>query len=353
MSTTVIIDKINVPLQSKGAASQLLFWTRRVLQGLLILLLVLSVIGAIYQVIVTARDARAFPAVGQLVDVGGYKLHLHCMGEGSPTVILESGQANSLAVWAWVQPEVAKTTRVCAYDRAGVGWSDASPHPRDARDMAVELHTLLSNASIAPPYVLVGHSFGGLMTHVYAAQYPREVAGLVWLDIEHPEQWTRSPEARTQYAQIRSLSRIGPWLARVGLVRLSNYFPPVKELPAQAAIAFKAWLDTTRFMVINAAEFQAQPVSLAQAQAAGSLGALPLFVLTATDHGFPPEQRAPLEAQWLTMQNELAALSTNSVHQVIDGATHGSLQVEQQDALVSSAAIVQVITAARTGQPLQ
>src|SRR4051812_7160929 len=103
MSTTVIIDKINVPLQSKGAASQLLFWTRRVLQGLLILLLVLSVIGAIYQVIVTARDARAFPAVGQLVDVGGYKLHLHCMGEGSPTVILESGQANSLAVWAWVQ----------------------------------------------------------------------------------------------------------------------------------------------------------------------------------------------------------------------------------------------------------
>lgn len=90
------------------------------------------------------------------------------MGEGSPTVILESGQANSLSVWAWIQPEIAKTTRVCAYDRAGIGWSDASPYPRDAQRIGTELHTLLNNANIAPPYVLVGHSFGGPVPHVYA-----------------------------------------------------------------------------------------------------------------------------------------------------------------------------------------
>ncbi|MEZ4735051.1 MAG: alpha/beta hydrolase [Caldilineaceae bacterium] len=156
----------------------MLVWARRALLALLILLVALGAIGAAYQAMATVRDARAFPPSGQLVDVGGYRLHLSCIGQGSPTVILESGQANSLAVWSWIQPEVAKTTQVCAYDRAGIGGSDTGPLPRDARQMVRELHTLLQNAAIAPPYVLVGHSFGGLVTHVYAAQYPAEVAGL-------------------------------------------------------------------------------------------------------------------------------------------------------------------------------
>ncbi|MCB0128403.1 MAG: alpha/beta hydrolase, partial [Caldilineaceae bacterium] len=239
------------------------------------------------------------------------------------------------------------------YDRAGIGGSDTGPMPRDARQIVVELHTLLQNAAIAPPYVLVGHSFGGLVTHVYAAQYPAEVAGLVWLDVEHPEQWTRTPEGRAQYQQILRLSRVGPWVARVGLIRLSNYFPPVKELPPQAAAAFKAWLDTTRFMEVNAAEFQSQLASAAQALAAGALGDMPLLVVTATDHGYPPDMTDVLEAQWLTMQAELATLSTNSAQQIVEGATHGSLQVEERDAQVSSAAIRQVVEAVRTGKRLQ
>ncbi|MEZ4710138.1 MAG: alpha/beta hydrolase [Caldilineaceae bacterium] len=164
----------------------------------------------------TSRDAAAFPPPGQLVDVGGYRLHLYCVGQGSPTVILESGQANSLSVWGWIQPAIAQTTRVCAYDRAGVGWSDRGPIPRDAQQMVAELHTLLQNANITPPYVLVGHSFGGLVTHLYAAQYPTEVAGLVWLDVEHPEQWARTPENQAQYQQILRLTQVGPWLAPLG-----------------------------------------------------------------------------------------------------------------------------------------
>ncbi len=190
------------------------------------------------------------------------------------------------------------------------------------------------------------------MTRVYAADYPAEVAGLVWLNVEHPAQWTRTAEGRDQYAQILKLSRIGPWLARVGLVRLSNYSPADQDLPPHAAAAFKAWVDTTRFMTINRAEFQAQLASAAQAQDAGTLGALPLFVLTATDHGYPPESAGITEAQWLTMQTELAALSTNSVHQIVDGAMHGSLQVKEQDAQVSSAALGQVIEAVRRSKPL-
>jgi hypothetical protein len=142
-------------------------------------------------------------------------------------------------------------------------------------------------------------------------------------------------------------------LARIGLVRLSNNFPLVNELPPSSAAAFKAWVDTTRFMEVNAAEFQAQLTSAAQAQAAGALGDIPLMVVTATDHGFPPAVANEMEAQWLTMQTELAALSTNSVQQIVAGATHGSLQVEEQDAQVSSAAIRQVIEAVRTVTPLQ
>ncbi|MEZ4735050.1 MAG: hypothetical protein R3E79_48765 [Caldilineaceae bacterium] len=156
----------------------------------------------------------------------------------------------------------------------------------------------------------------------------------------------RTPEGRAQYQQILRLSQIGPWLARVGLVRLANYFPPAKELPPESAAAFKAWVDTTRFMEVNAAEFQSQLASAAQAQAAGALGDIPLMVVTATDHGFPPAVANKLEAQWLTMQDELATLSTNSAQQLMAGTTHGSLQVEEQDAQVSSTAIRQVIEAA-------
>lgn len=348
MRTITATETINRPQPKTQSRNRLLLWGGR----LLLTFLLLALVGASYQALATARDARTFPPPGQLVDVGGYKLHLYCMGEGAPTVILESGQANSVSVWAWVQPAVAKTTRVCAYDRAGVGWSESSPQSRNAQHMATELHTLLTNAGIAAPYVLVGHSFGGLVTHVYSAQYPTELAGLVWLDVEHPEQWTRTPEGRAQYQQILTLSRGGPWLARIGLVRLSDYFPRNPDLPPPAAAAFKAWVDTTRFMTSNAAEFQAQLTSAAQAGAAGSLGALPLLVLTATDHGYPPESAQVMEEQWLTMQTELAALSTNHVHQIVEGATHGSLQVEQADAQITSAAIIRLLEAVRRGKAL-
>src|SRR5919202_5511772 len=133
------------------------FWIWRIFLGLLVLLVALPAAGATYQAVATALDRRAYPALGQLVDVGGYRLHIHCIGEGSPTVILESGLPNFSSDWAWVQPEVAKTTRVCAYDRAGLGWSDASPRPRTTAVMADELALLLDRADIRGPYVLVAH----------------------------------------------------------------------------------------------------------------------------------------------------------------------------------------------------
>ncbi len=151
--------------------------------GIVVLVLVVLILaGAVYESSAEAADARAYPPPGRMVDVGGYRLHINCTGEGSPTVVIEAGWGDSSASWGWVQPEVAKTTRVCTYDRAGMGWSEASPEPRTAREFAKELHTLLANANEPGPYVLVGHSLGGYTVRVYAHDYPEEVAGLVLVD---------------------------------------------------------------------------------------------------------------------------------------------------------------------------
>src|SRR5919199_1158755 len=152
----------------------------RRLIGLLGVVVVLGFAGAVYESMAEAADVRAYPPPGQLVDVGGYRLHINCTGEGSPTVVVESGWGDMSAIWGWVQPEVAKTTRVCTYDRAGMGWSEASPEPRVAREYAKELHTLLANAQEPGPYVLVGHSMGGFTVLVYAQDYPARSRGWSW-----------------------------------------------------------------------------------------------------------------------------------------------------------------------------
>ena len=124
---------------------------------------------------------------GQLVDVGGYRLHLHCTGTGSPTVILEPGQGGVSSDLAWIAPAVARDTTVCVYDRPGRGWSDAADRPQDGDQIAADLHTLLERAHVPGPYVLAGHSFGGLYVLRFAAQFPDHVAGLVLLDSTAPK----------------------------------------------------------------------------------------------------------------------------------------------------------------------
>jgi hypothetical protein len=147
--------------RSARSTRRLRHWARRATACLGGLLLLATVAGALYQIVVTQLDRRAYPPAGQLVNVDGYTMHLSCFGDGQPTVLLESGLAAPVAVWGWVQPAVAMSTRVCAYDRAGIGWSDQRPEARDGRQIARELHALLGTAGVVPPYVLVGHSYGG------------------------------------------------------------------------------------------------------------------------------------------------------------------------------------------------
>ena len=166
-----------------------MWWLSIVLIVILVLLSGSWIAGASAKKKLMAQN----PAPGQMVDAGGFKMHIHCTGEGSPTVILVSGLDDFSSMWSLVQPEIAKSTRVCSYDRAGLGWSEASPNPRTSANMVKELHALLVNANVEGPYVMVGHSFGGALARLYVHTYPDEVVGLVFVDVAPPELFERFP----------------------------------------------------------------------------------------------------------------------------------------------------------------
>src|SRR5688572_13465273 len=189
-------------------------------------LLGLMLVGYIYEHIAEAADAKAYPPPGQLVDVGGYRLHINCTGTGSPTVVIDAGQGDWSTSWGSVQQEVAKTTRVCTYDRAGMGWSDSGPLPRDATHFARELHTLLQKANIPGPYVMVGHSLGGAAVQVFVGEYASEVSGVVLIDSMSRGQISQ-PHVQAQ-AQADPESQPFSWeatLARFGIARLLVKLP--------------------------------------------------------------------------------------------------------------------------------
>ena len=321
---------------------RILRWTRKALLWLVVALLVLAVIGAIYQAIATEIDERAYPPPGEMVDVGDHSLHINCIGHGSPTVILEAANFGMSAWWVRVQKQLAQTTRVCAYDRAGLGWSERGPEPRDARQISSELHTLLKGADIEGPYVLVGHSYGGLYVRMYADRYPEETAGVVLVDSSHPEQFTRSPKERAQYEQTVRLGAVISFLTRLGVIRLTNYYPAHPDLPSHQRAQIEAFNASTHHVATTLEEYRATPQTTAQVRRAGSLGYTPLVVITAGEQS----------SVWLEMQDELAALSPNSIHRVVEGATHESLLYDKGDSQVTSAAIHKVVEAVRNDQPL-
>src|SRR5256714_11819616 len=201
--------------------------------------LALAAIGGAFQTVAGAADRASAAMPGQLIDVGGHRLYLHCAGSGSPTVVLESGAGESSAYWGWIAPAVARDTRVCVYDRAGRGLSEAAPSPQDGIGAATDLHTLLGRAHVAAPYVLVGHSSGGPYVQIFATRYRDQVAGMVLLDGQPPNVLTKLPGFPAFLNTYRTASALFPSLARIGVFRLAH--PPGHcSLPPQARDAERA-----------------------------------------------------------------------------------------------------------------
>jgi pimeloyl-ACP methyl ester carboxylesterase len=306
-----------------------MIWLGGVLAGLLILLL----IGVIYEPIAEAADAQANPPPGQMVDVGGYRLHIHCTGSGSPTVVIESGWGEMSASWGWVQPEVARTTRVCTYDRAGMGWSEASSEPRTAREFAKELHTLLVNANEPGPYVLVGHSLGGYTVRVYAHDYPDQVSGLVLVDAQD---LSASNGAAPKPAPKPGVNPLPALLARIGLVRLlAGPLGSIRDLPPAEKQAYYASSVTPLYAQTFIDELMGMDEGGAQAREVTTLGELPIFVLS---------RGKDLEAKHTAAQADLLQLSTDSQQIFADQSGH-SIHIEQPEAAV--AAIVKMVEQVR------
>ena len=311
--------------------------------GLIVALFALAVAGAIYQAIATERAERAYPPPGEMVDVGGYSLHINCVGQGSPTVLLDAGLGEMSADWVLVQREVSDTTRVCAYDRAGMGWSEMGPEPRDAKRISSELHALLKGANIEGPYVLVGHSFGGMYMQTQATRYPDEVAGVALVDSSQPDQFSYPPVARDSYEPQKQMFAVSSLLARLGVVRLLYKLSPAPpELPQQQRAQIDALSPSTRQVSTYDLELRATPQTTTQTRNLRSLGDKPLAVVSA----------GPQEPEWLELQDDLATLSSNSMHRVVEGATHTSLMYERSDAQATSAAIVEVVAAVRNDRPV-
>jgi pimeloyl-ACP methyl ester carboxylesterase len=277
--------------------------------------LALTAIGGGYETLANATDHPVAHVAGsRLIDVGGgRRLYIRSVGSGGPTVILEPGLGESARTMArWIAPDVARTTTVVVYDRAGHGRSDAEPAA--GADAARDLHVLLERAHVPGPYVLAGHSLGGMFALSYAHRYPAEVGGIVLLDSMHPHQ-------HNAFAGMDPLLALVPTLARTGIANL--LFDRKDGDPTAQA----------RQVVRDVEEM---PAELNRAAKLTSLGNKPLIVLSAGTGSLPG---------WAAQQNDLATLSTDSVHRTIPGATHASLINDHVDAAQSSRAIRDVVKA--------
>ena len=305
-------------------------------------LLCLTGLGLVYQAVATVRDKRKHPPPGRLVDADGCLLHLQSAGSGTPTVVLESGLGGMSSVWAWIQPETAKFSHVVSYDRAGLGWSESDVTPKTAMLAAMRLRTLLQCANTTPPYILVGHSMGGLFIRIFADLFPEDVAGLVLVDASHPDQHSRSSAIETHMSSGFRMLKGVPALAGLGFIRLTGFFGSWAEgLPEKQAAEAVAFLSSYRHLRTTRDESLVWDAICAEVRSTRGLGNKPLAVVTAGKDILPGQPE---------LQGELAALSSNSIHLAVKGATHVSLVTHRQHALVVVEAIRQVIQNWKAGQ---
>jgi pimeloyl-ACP methyl ester carboxylesterase len=292
-------------------------------------------------------NKETYSALGKFIDVGGYRLHVYPVGEGSPTVVFEAGGGNWSLDWHLIQTEVAKFTCACSYDRAGFGWSDPGVKPRTSEQMVKELHTLLLQAGIPKPFILVGTSYGGHPVRLYARHYPEEVAGIILIDARHESLNSKMPPAWKQMEKGgKAVLRFMLLASRLNILSLvtklmgDKAMPPIaKKLPPEILPMYLEVGFTSKYWANNLDELEASDESDKQVSAAGSLGNLPLTVIR---HGIPDlfthmpgPQAEQAEKVWQELQRELSRLSTNSRLLVAANSGH-AIQINQPEIVIKA-----------------
>ena len=302
-------------------------WTLRILFGLCGLIVVTAITGATYQWLATRQELAATPPPGRLVDIGGHRLHLWCTGDGAPAVILDTGLGGSTPGWGFVQPEVARFTRVCSYDRAGMGYSDPGPSPRTARRIASELAELLARSGIGGPVVLVGASIAGFNVRVFASDHPERAAGLVLVDASHEDDAHDAPW----------MARFVPLLSTIGVLRLLgvSFGQPVESLPP----AVRQFARATSF---RAAGYQAAAdeiihirESVSEVRSSRRTLTIPVVVVTGGRGA---------DEKWRQLQRDQASLSARGCLMIAQRSGH-VVQIDQPEVVVD--AIRAVVETAR------
>ena len=273
-----------------------------------------------YQAVATNMDDKAYPAPGRLVDVGGHRLHIHCQGQSDdlPTVLFEAAPGGWSVVWGPVQRQIAKLTRACAYDRAGYGWSEAGPGPRDGHWFVNELQTLLTKAKVPGPYVLVGHDMASLWLRRFARRHADQVAGLVLVNTVEEDALPLYETLRAQ--QDAALSGLALY-ARFGLLRhVFKHRWPNPGLTGEAATVFDAWMMRPATYQIIAAETSHLLADAEAARTMGTFGKLPLAVVTTMTSARVPDDLpegamsvSAFNAAWKEAQARLTRLAVNPV----------------------------------------
>jgi len=335
---------------------------KRFLLAILLLVVLAALSGIIYQSVLNGRDARLYPQEGHSVSLGpgfpGVSLSLNCTGSGSPTVVMDTGLGVPAVGWDPVQPEVAKYTRVCSYDRAGYGWSTPGPMPRTSDQIARELYALLNAAGEKPPYILVAHSFGGFNVRVFTAQHPSDVVGLVLVDTSHEDQNSFMPPSlksvmKNYTDQMETMKKLFPALNFFGIARLMNSDDISDPRVDKNLLKKASYLQLqSKFMDASASEMENFEVSAQQVRATPNLGDRPLIVLSAGQpqdpkdlpKGVSLQEMQDFQKLWISdLQVREKNLSTRGKQIVVSDSSH-MIPVLRPDAVISAIHEVYVAT---------
>jgi len=331
----------------------------RVCKWLLISVALIIAAGIVFQFLMTQWESHRYPPPGKLVDIGGLRLHINCTGAGSPTVILEAGPNDSSLIWQLVQPEISRFTRVCSYDRAGFGWSDAPNEPRSSSNIADELQRLLIRAAVPGPYILVGHDFGTLDLRVFTARHRQQVAGMVFVDSVHPDMHHRPPfNVAAQSAMMNAFYHVIPWTVPLGVPRILGWCRDNFTFPNQpkewALLAPEAAAQYCRLPSWRTEQAQVTDEDGSLAATTGPFGDMPLIVIShdpqVNDFGgfFSPADLVKAERSWMEMQDELRGLSSRNQRIIAKGSEHW-VQIHRPELV--AAAVHEIVDDARGAAP--